>query len=75
VADGGPHTVLIFFNSTKTGLNLKFEKECLTLLQILHAARLGNYEQFSQLCQHPNLNKIRVKISGTDSPFEILMNF
>jgi hypothetical protein len=32
-ADGGPHVVLIFFNLTKTGSNLKFRKECLTLLQ------------------------------------------
>jgi hypothetical protein len=31
-ADGGPHAVLIFFNLTKTGSKLKFEKECLTLL-------------------------------------------
>jgi hypothetical protein len=29
-ADGGPHAVLIFFNLTKTGSNLEFEKECLT---------------------------------------------
>jgi hypothetical protein len=33
VADGGPHAVLIFFNLTKTGSNLLFGKECLTLLQ------------------------------------------
>jgi hypothetical protein len=32
-ADGGPHAVLIFFNLTKTGSNLKFEKEHLTLIQ------------------------------------------
>jgi hypothetical protein len=32
-ADGGPHMILIFFNLTKTSSNLKFEKECLTLLQ------------------------------------------
>jgi hypothetical protein len=31
--DGGPHTVLILFNLTKTGSNLDFQKECLTLLQ------------------------------------------
>jgi hypothetical protein len=31
-ANSGPHVVLIFFNLTKTGSNLKFEKECLTLL-------------------------------------------
>jgi hypothetical protein len=32
-ADVGPHTVLIFFNLIKTGLNLKFGQQCLTLLQ------------------------------------------
>jgi hypothetical protein len=32
-ADSGPHAVLIFFNLTRTGSNLKFEKECLTLLK------------------------------------------
>jgi hypothetical protein len=42
--------------------------------QILHAARLGHYEQFSQLCRDPNLHTIRVKNPGTDSPFESLMN-
>jgi hypothetical protein len=43
--------------------------------QILYSARLGHCEQFSQLFLHPILNKIRVKIPGTDSPFESLMNF
>jgi hypothetical protein len=32
-------------------------------------------EQFYQLCQHPILNRIRVKNPGTDSTFESLMNF
>jgi hypothetical protein len=32
-ADGGPEAVLIFFNLTKTGSNLEFEEECITLLQ------------------------------------------
>jgi hypothetical protein len=41
----------------------------------LHARSFGYYEHFSQLCQHPNLSRIRVKIPGTDSPFETLMNF
>jgi hypothetical protein len=34
-ADGGPHAVLIFFNLIKTGLNLKFGQQRLTLLQKL----------------------------------------
>jgi hypothetical protein len=42
--------------------------------QILYADTEGNYEQFSQLCQHPNLHRIRVKNPRTDSPFESLMN-
>jgi hypothetical protein len=77
-ADGGPHAVLIFFNLTKIGSNLKFEKNallCSKNSQIVHAARLGHYDQFSQLFRHPNLNRIRVKIPGIDSPFENLMNF
>jgi hypothetical protein len=63
-----------FSNLTKTGSNLEFEKECLTYSKnsrILHAARLLHYELFSKLCQHLILNKFRVKIPGTDSPFEI----
>jgi hypothetical protein len=77
-ADGGPHAVLIFFNLTKIGSNLKFEKNallCSKNSQIVHAARMGHYDQFSQLFRHPNLNRIRVKIPGIDSPFENLMNF
>jgi hypothetical protein len=57
---------------------MEIEKECLTMLQkfqISHAARLGHYEQFSQLCRHQILNRIRVKNPGTDPPFESLMNF
>jgi hypothetical protein len=57
---------------------MEFEKNtllCSKNSQILHAARLEHYEQFTQLCRHPILNKIRVKIPGKDSPFEILMDF
>jgi hypothetical protein len=57
---------------------MEIEKECLTMLQkfqISHAARLGHYEQFSQLCRHQILNGIRVKNPRTDPPFESLMNF
>jgi hypothetical protein len=35
---------------------------------------IGYYEQFSELCQHPNIHRIRVKNPGTDAPFESLMN-
>jgi hypothetical protein len=57
---------------------LEVENGCLTVLQkfpILDAARLQYYEQFSQLCRHPILNRIRVKNSGMDSTFESLLNF
>ncbi len=39
-----------------------------------HADGMGYYEQFSQLWPHSNLNRIRVKNSGTDSTFESLLN-
>jgi hypothetical protein len=32
-ADSGPHAVLIYFNLTKTGSKMEFEKECFTLLK------------------------------------------
>jgi hypothetical protein len=35
---------------------------------------MGHCEQFSELCRHPNLHRIRDKNPGTDSPFESLMN-
>jgi hypothetical protein len=31
--------------------------------------------ELSQLCRHPNLNKCSIKILGTDSQFEFLVNF
>jgi hypothetical protein len=43
--------------------------------QISHAVRLGHYKEFSKLCQHPILNRIRVKNPGTNPPFEYLRNF
>jgi hypothetical protein len=43
--------------------------------QFLHVARLGYYEQFYQLFQHPILKRIRVKNPRTESTFESLMNF
>jgi hypothetical protein len=43
--------------------------------QILHAAVLGHYEEFSQLCRHPIHNRIGVKNPRIDPPFEFLMIF
>jgi hypothetical protein len=57
---------------------MEIENGCLTFFQkfpIFLVAGLGHYEQFSQLCQHPILNIIRVKNPGTDSAFESLKNF
>jgi hypothetical protein len=48
---------------------------CSKNFPILHAARLGHYEQLSLLCRHPDLNRCRVKIPGTDSQFECFVNF
>jgi hypothetical protein len=48
---------------------------CSNNSQYFHVARLGYYEQFYQLCQHPIPNRIRVKNPVTDSAFECLMNF
>jgi hypothetical protein len=73
----GP-TVLIFSRINQTDSNLKVKNGCLTVLQkfpSFHAARLGHYEQFSQLCQRQNLNRCRVKIPGKDSQFEFSVNF
>jgi hypothetical protein len=41
----------------------------------LHAAFLGYYEQFYQLCRHPIPNINRAKNPGPDLTFESLMNF
>jgi hypothetical protein len=57
---------------------LEIENGCLTVLQkfpIFACSYIGYYEQFSQLCRHPILNRIRVKNPGIDSTFESLMNF
>jgi hypothetical protein len=57
---------------------MEIENGCLTELrnsQFLHVARLGHYEQFSQLCRHPIINRMRVKNPGTGTTFESLMNF
>jgi hypothetical protein len=75
---GGPHVVLIFLQFIQNWLKLKIQMgalSCSKSSQFLHAARLGYYEQFSQLCRHliPNIN--RSKNPGSDSTFESLMNF
>jgi hypothetical protein len=77
-ADGGPHTVSLLSLNYPNQLNYKNRNGFLNLLQkssFLYAGNLRYYEHFSQLCQHPNLNRIRVKIPAIDSPFEILMTF
>jgi hypothetical protein len=48
---------------------------CSKYSQFFHAARLGYYDQFSQLWQHPIPNIKRAKDAGSDSTFEYLMNF
>jgi hypothetical protein len=77
-ADKRAHAVFLFFLNYRNSSNLEIEYGCLPCFQnfqFLHVARTGYYEQFSQLCQHPILNRIRVKNPGTDSTFEFLMNF
>jgi hypothetical protein len=67
-----------FSNLFKIGSNWKSKKNALSCskdFQILHDARLGHYKQLSQLCPHPNINRCRVKIPGTDSQFIFLVNF
>jgi hypothetical protein len=78
VADGWAHTVLYFPKLSKLTQTWKLKIDalpCSKNFQFLHVARLGNYDQFSKLCIHPILNRIRVKNPGTDSTFESLMNF
>jgi hypothetical protein len=78
VADGWAHAVLYFPELSKLTQTWKLKIDalpCSNNSQFLHVARLGHYEQFSKLCRHPILNRIRVKNLGTDSTFESLMNF
>jgi hypothetical protein len=58
--------------ATETTMKLWADKAACSFKnsQFLHVARLGHYEQFSQLCRHPILNRIRVKNTRTDSTFE-----
>jgi hypothetical protein len=72
----GAHAVSYFPELSKLAQTWKLKTDTLPYsktFQILHAARLGYYKQFSQLCRHPNLDIIRVKNPGTDSPCESLM--
>jgi hypothetical protein len=74
----GPAVFDIFLELSKPTQILKLKMDALLCpknSQILHSARLGNYEQLSLLCRHPNLNRCRVKIPGIDSQFEFLVNF
>jgi hypothetical protein len=77
-ADKGAPRGFDFFQFIQNRFNMEIEKESLTLSknsQILYSARLGNYEQLSQLWKHQILNRCGIKIPGTDSQFEFLMNF
>jgi hypothetical protein len=61
----GAHVVFLLSLNYPNQLNFKNQNGCFILLkntQILHVGILGYYEHFSQLCRHPNLNRIRVRI-------------
>jgi hypothetical protein len=78
VADGWAHAVLYFPELSKLTQSWKLKMDALPYSknsQFLHVARLGYCKQFSQLCRHLILNRIRVKNPGTDLTFESLMNF
>jgi hypothetical protein len=75
---GGPNGFDIFLKLSKPTQTWKLKMDALHYFknsQILYPARLGNYEERSQLCRHPNSNRCRVKIPGTNSQFEFLVNF
>jgi hypothetical protein len=74
----GAHAVLYFLKLSELPQTWKLKMDALLYsnnFQLLHVARLGYCEQFSQLCRHRVLTRIRVKNPGTDSTFESLMNF
>jgi hypothetical protein len=61
---GGPSGFDIFLKLSKPAQTWKLKMDalrCCKSSQNLHATRLGHYEQPSQLCRHPNLNRCRVK--------------
>jgi hypothetical protein len=74
---GGPHVVLIFFQFIQNWLKFKnsYWVPYLQKFPFFHAARLGHYEQFSQLCWHPIPNINRANNPRSDSTVECLMNF
>jgi hypothetical protein len=75
---GGPSGFDIFLELSKSAQIWKLKLDalrCSKNSQILHAARLGHYEQRFQLFRHLNLNICRVKFFGIDSQFEYLVNF
>jgi hypothetical protein len=74
----GAHAVLYFPKLSKLAQTWKLKMDtlpCNKNSQFLYVARMGYFEQFSQLCRHPIVNIIRVKNLGTDSTFESLVNF
>jgi hypothetical protein len=74
----GPSNFDIFLELSKLTQTWKLKMDalhCFKNPQILHDAILGHCDQLAQLCRHPNLNRCRVKIPGTDSQFEFLVNF
>jgi hypothetical protein len=77
-ANGWAQRFDIFLKLSKPTQTWKLKMDtllCSKNSQIWHASRLGHYEQLSELFQHPNLKRCRVKIPGTDSQFEFLVNF
>jgi hypothetical protein len=74
----GAHAVSYFPELSKSAQTWKLKMDalpCSKNSQFLHVARLGYYEQFSQLFRYPILKRISVKNPGTYSTFESLMNF
>jgi hypothetical protein len=74
----GAHMVSYFLELSKPAQIWKLKMDALPYsknFQFLHGARFVQYEQCSQLCQHPIRNRIRVKNLGTYLTFESLMNF
>jgi hypothetical protein len=75
---GGPSGFNIFLKLSKLAQTWILNMDALHYSknsQVLYAARLGHCEQLSSLFQHPNLNRCRVKIPGTDSQFQFLVDF
>jgi hypothetical protein len=65
----GAHAVSYFPELSKAAQTWKFKMDAVpysTNCQFFHVARFTHYEQFSQLCRHLILNRIRVKNPRTD---------